>query len=200
MCMSNKVFGYIRVSTQEQNTDRQHIALKEFDIPGGNLYVDVQSGKDFNRPAYRKLIRRLSEGDLLIVKSIDRLGRNYQDIIEQWRVITRKKCADIKVIDMPLLDTSYCKDLLGTFISDLVLQILSFTAQVERDNIRQRQTEGIAAARAKGTSFGKAPLPLPPDFGDLYERWRKGSLSTRQMLALCGFSRRTLYNKIKDLR
>ncbi|MDR2523543.1 MAG: recombinase family protein [Synergistaceae bacterium] len=198
--MNNNVFGYIRVSTQEQNTERQLIALKPFAIPKSNLYIDTQSGKDFKRPAYRKLIQRLTPGDLLIVKSIDRLGRDYQEIIEQWRLITREKNTDIKVIDMPLLDTAYCKDLLGTFISDLVLQILSFVAQMERDCLRQRQTEGIAAAKARGVAFGKSPLSLPENFPDLFLKWRKGELSAEETAALCGFSRRTLYNKTKNLR
>ena len=196
----NNVFGYIRVSTQEQNTERQLIALEPFAIPKSNLYIDTQSGKDFKRPAYRKLIQRLTPGDLLIVKSIDRLGRDYQEIIEQWRLITREKNTNIKVIDMPLLDTAYYKDLLGTFISDLVLQILSFVAQMERDCLRQRQTEGIAAAKARGVAFGKPPLSLPENFPDLFLRWRKGELSAEETAALCGFSRRTLYNKTKNLR
>jgi DNA invertase Pin-like site-specific DNA recombinase len=196
--MFNNIFGYIRVSTHEQNTERQHVAFKPYKIPRKNLYVDRQSGKDFNRPAYQALLQRLACGDLLVVKAIDRLGRNYQDIIEQWRLITREKGADIKVIDMPLLDTTYNKDLLGTFISDLVLQVLSFTAQTERDFLRQRQTEGIAAAKARGVVFGKAPLPLPEDFPALFRSWRDGERSATA--ALCGFSRATLYNKTCRLR
>jgi DNA invertase Pin-like site-specific DNA recombinase len=198
--MQNKTFGYIRVSTQEQNTERQFIALEPFNIPEGNLYVDQQSGRDFNRPAYRRMVRRLCRGDLLIVKSIDRLGRNYCDIKEQWRLLTREKGADIRVLDMPLLDTTCYRDLLGTFISDLVLQILSFTAQAERDCLRQRQAEGIAAAKARGTPFGKTPLLLPEDFDTIFSRWRNRELSTDEAAALCGFSRRTLYNKTKKLR
>jgi DNA invertase Pin-like site-specific DNA recombinase len=198
--MKNKIFGYIRVSTQEQNIDRQRIALEPFQIPAQNLYVDIQSGKDFNRPAYQKLMQRLGSGNLLIVKSIDRLGRNYQDIIEQWRLITRKKATDIRVLDMPLLDTTYCKDLLGTFTSDLVLQVLSFAAQLERENLCQRQAEGIAAAKARGVVFGKEPLPLPRDFNSLFLSWRNGELSAVETATLCGFSRRTLYNKTKTLR
>lgn len=148
------IFGYIRVSTKEQNEDRQLIALKEYNIPPRNLYIEKQSGKDFNRPAYKRMLRRLSSGDLLIIKSIDRLGRNYEDIIDQWRIIIKDHKADIKALDMPLLDTTYGKDLLGTFIAVLVLQIMSYTAQIERYKIRQRQAEGIAAAKAKGVRFG----------------------------------------------
>lgn len=148
------IFGYIRISTKEQNEDRQLIALKEYNIPLRNLYIEKQSGKDFNRPAYKRMLRRLSSGDLLIIKSIDRLGRNYENIIDQWRIIIKDHKADIKALDMPLLDTTYGKDLLGTFIAVLVLQIMSYTAQIERYKIRQRQAEGIAAAKAKGVRFG----------------------------------------------
>jgi DNA invertase Pin-like site-specific DNA recombinase len=197
---TNQIFGYIRVSTQEQNFDRQIAAFAPFNIPRRNLYSDIQSGKDFARPAYRRLLSKLGQDDLLIIKSIDRLGRNYQDVIDQWRVITRRKGADIKVLDMPLLDTAYCKDLLGTFISELVLQVLSFTAQSERDTLRQRQAEGIAAAKARGKTFGKEPLSLPLNFGDLFARWRSGEISTAALTGLCGFSRRTLYNKTKQMR
>jgi DNA invertase Pin-like site-specific DNA recombinase len=186
--------------TQEQNTDRQHMALKPFNIPPKNLYVDAHSGKDFNRPAYKKLLKRLNSGDLLIVKSIDRLGRNYGEIIEQWRVITQTKGAEVRVLDMPLLDTTYCKDLLGTFISDLVLQILSFAAQSERDNLLQRQTEGIAAAKSRGVVFGKKPLPLPANFAEIVTQWRRGGLTSCEVAAICGFSRRTLFYKTKAPR
>ncbi|MDR1649104.1 MAG: recombinase family protein [Synergistaceae bacterium] len=198
--MANEVFGYIRVSTHEQNLDRQRIALAPFGIPDRNLYVDTQSGKDFKRPAYRRLLSRLKRNDLLIIKSIDRLGRNYQDVIEQWRLITRVKKADIRVLDMPLLDTTYHKNLLGTFISDLVLQVLSFTAQSERDTLRERQAEGIAAARLRGQTFGKTPLPLPQNFDDLYVRWRSGERTAENTAFHCGFCRRTLYNKTRTLR
>ncbi|MDR0680681.1 MAG: recombinase family protein [Dysgonamonadaceae bacterium] len=198
--MKNNVFGYIRVSTREQNTDRQHLALKPFKIPPKNLYIDRQSGKDFDRPAYQALLQRLAPGDLLIVKSIDRLGRNYRDIIEQWRLITREKEADIKVLDMPVLDTAYRKDLLGTLISDLVLQVLSFVAQTERDFLRQRQSEGIAAAKARGVAFGKTPIAPPENFTELFQSWRNGERSAAQTAALCGFSRATLYNKTQRLR
>ena len=198
--MNHNLYGYIRVSTQEQNEERQIIALKDFDIPPKNLYLDKLSGKNFNRPAYRKLMKRLGQGDLLIIKAIDRLGRDYMETIEQWRLITRVKKADIRVLDMPLLDTTYHKDLLGTFISDLVLQVLSFTAQSERELLRQRQAEGIAAAKARGTVFGKIPIPLPEDFDSIFRRWHDKELSSKQAAALCGCSVRTFYEKTRTLR
>jgi DNA invertase Pin-like site-specific DNA recombinase len=194
-----RVFGYIRVSTQEQNLDRQRIALQPFNIPDQNLYIDTQSGKDFNRPAYRRMLRHLKKDDLLIVKAIDRLGRNYQDITNQWRIITRDKQAHIRVLDMPLLDTTQYRDLLGTFISELVLQILSYTAQTERDLLRQRQTEGIAAAKARGTTCGRNSLILPENFPDVFHHWRDGKLTAVAAADLCGFSLRTFYNKVKLL-
>ena len=198
--MNKKTFGYIRVSTQEQNIDRQRMALAPFNIPESNIYVDTQSGKNFNRPAYSRLMRKLRRGDLLIVKSIDRLGRNYKDVIEQWRIITNEKGADIKVLDMPLLDTTYYKDLLGTFISEMVLQVMSFMAHMERDTLRQRQAEGIAAAKARGVVFGKEPAALPSNFEALCLKWRNGELSAREVAFLCGISLRTLYKKTKSLR
>ena len=154
-------YGYVRVSTKDQNEDRQYIALRELCIPEENIFMDKQSGKDFVRPQYRRLVRRLKKDDLLYVKSIDRLGRNYTEILEQWRILTKEKGADIVVLDMPLLDTRRGKDLMGTFLSDIVLQELSFVAENERSNIRQRQAEGIAAAKARGVRFGRPPLPLP---------------------------------------
>lgn len=195
--MAFKSLGYMRVSTQEQNEDRQRIALTAEGVPAKNLYMDKLSGKNFNRPAYRRLLKRLRKGDLLVILSIDRLGRNYNEIIEQWRHITREIGADIKVLDMPLLDTTYCKDLLGTFISDLVLQVMSFSAQLERDNLLQRQAQGIAAAKARGIRFGRAPLPLPDNFEELYTHWRGGEMTAAETACLCGFSRRTLYGKAK---
>ena len=155
-------YGYIRVSTRDQNEERQRLAMGELEIPEKNLYRDHQSGKDFDRPQYRKLVRRLKRDDVLYIKSIDRLGRNYREILEQWRVLTKEKGVDIVVLDMPLLDTRRGKDLMGTFIADLVLQILSFVAQNERENIRKRQAEGIAAAKARGVRFGHPPIPMPP--------------------------------------
>ena len=195
--MDKQVYGYIRVSTAEQNDDRQRIALELLGIPESNFFVDKQSGKSFDRPAYKRLMKRLRRGDLLCVKSIDRLGRDYHEIIEQWRLITREKGADIRVLDMPLLDTTYAKDLLGTFIADLVLQVMSFSAQLERENILQRQAEGIAAAKARGVKFGRKPLPTPDDFYELYRQWRAKEIKTKEMTALCGCSRRTLYTKTK---
>jgi DNA invertase Pin-like site-specific DNA recombinase len=196
---NQKVFGYIRVSTQEQNLDRQRIALQPFNIPARNLYVDTQSGKDFDRPAYRRLLRRLGKDDLLIIKAIDRLGRNYQDVITQWRIITQDKQANIRVLDMPLLDTTQYKDLLGTFISDLVLQILSYTAQSERDLLHQRQAEGIAAAKARGITCGRDSLVLPKNFPEVFYRWHRGELTAAAAAILCGCSRRTFYHRVKHL-
>ena len=198
--MGKKIFGYIRVSTQEQNTDRQLVAMAPFNIPKRNIYTDTQSGKDFDRPAYRQLMRKLRKGDLLIVKSIDRLGRSYSDVIEQWRIITKKMGVDIKVLDMPLLDTTYYKDLLGAFISDLVLQVMSFSAQMERDALRQRQAEGIAAAKTRGVIFGKKPAVLPSNFDALCLKWRDGELSAREVAVSCGLSLRTIYKRTRALR
>jgi DNA invertase Pin-like site-specific DNA recombinase len=195
-----EVFGYVRVSMKEQNADRQLIALQPYHIPPENLFIDRKSGKDFDRPKYKRLFRALRAGDLLYVKSIDRLGRDYGEIIEQWRLLTREKGVDIKVLDMPMLDTTYCKDLLGTFISDLVLQVMSFSAQLERENILQRQAEGIAAAKAKGVAFGRKSVEVPETFADIYSRWRNKELSGEQAAELCGFSVKTLYNLTAEWR
>lgn len=184
-------YGYIRVSTREQNEDRQVIALSAFEISQRNLYMDKLSGKDFNRPAYKRLLKKLRPGDLLIVKSIDRLGRNYEEILEQWRIITKEKKTDIRVLDMPLLDTSIHRDLTGTFIADIVLQLLSYVAQSERENIRQRQAEGIAAAKARGVKLGRPSLPLPDDFDEIYEKWRKRKLNSRQAAVILHTSQPT---------
>ncbi len=170
-------YGYIRVSCTDQNEDRQRIALLEAAVPEKNLFLDKQSGKDFLRPNYKRMLRRLKKDDLLIIKSIDRLGRNYGEILEQWRMLTKEKGVDIAVLDMPLLDTRRGKDLMGTFLSDIVLQVLSFVAENERLNIRQRQAEGIAAARARGVQFGRPPRPLPPNFPTVCRRWRAGHIS-----------------------
>ena len=189
-----QIYGYIRVSTKEQHTDRQEIALGACDIPPKNLFTDKQSGKNFDRPAYKRLIRRIKQGDLLIVKSIDRLGRNYDEIIDQWRIITKEKGADICVMDMPLLDTrTQNRDLTGTFIADLVLQILSYVAQTERENIRQRQMEGIAAAKARGVKFGAKKKPVPEEFGEYKEKWVRGELSIRQASEKLGISHMRFY-------
>lgn len=170
-------YGYIRVSTREQNEDRQVIALHEVGVPEKNIYMDKQSGKDFNRPQYKKLLRKMKKDDLLCIKSIDRLGRNYEEILAQWRILTKDKGIDIMVLDMPLLDTRRGKDLMGTFLSDIVLQVLSFVAENERVNIRQRQAEGIAAAKARGVRFGRLPKPLPPNFHAVYQRWKHGEIT-----------------------
>lgn len=171
------IYGYIRVSTREQNEDRQVIALHEVGVPEKNIYMDKQSGKDFNRPQYKKLLRKMKKDDLLCIKSIDRLGRNYEEILAQWRILTKDKGIDIMVLDMPLLDTRRGKDLMGTFLSDIVLQVLSFVAENERVNIRQRQAEGIAAAKARGVRFGRLPKPLPPNFHTVYQRWKHGEIT-----------------------
>jgi DNA invertase Pin-like site-specific DNA recombinase len=188
-------FGYIRVSATDQNADRQCIALAPFDVPQENLYMDKQSGKDFIRPEYIQMLKRLRRGDLLIVTSLDRLGRNYSEVREQWRHITLELGVDIRVLDMPLLDTSHAKDLLGSFIADLVLQVLSFAAQLERENIRRRQAEGIAAAKERGVKWGREPMPLPADFEVLYGRWCKGEIETSEISALCNMSERSFYKK-----
>lgn len=180
------IYGYVRVSTKEQNEDRQLIALHEVGVLQKNIYTDKQSGKDFNRPQYKRLLKKIKPGDLLYIKSIDRLGRNYEEIQNQWRIITKEKNADIYVIDMPLLDTRRGKDLLGTFISDLVLQLLSFVAENERTNIKQRQAEGIAAAKAKGIRFGRPPKPLPDNFHEAYQRWKQGEITGTAAAKECG--------------
>ena len=163
-------YGYIRVSTREQNEDRQLIALRAAAVPEKNMFVDRQSGKDFLRPEYQRMVRKLKKDDLLYIKSIDRLGRNYEEILEQWRILTKEKGVDIAVLDIPLLDTRRGRDLMGTFLSDVVLQILSFVAENERTNIRQRQAEGIAATKAKGVRFGRPPLPLPDNFYEIHKK------------------------------
>ena len=180
------LYGYIRVSTREQNEDRQILALKELSIPEKNLFIDKQSGKDFERPQYRKMVRKMKKDDLLYIKSIDRLGRNYSEILEQWRILTKEKGIDIVVLDMPLLDTRRGKDLMGTFLSDIVLQVLSFVAENERINIRQRQAEGIAAARARGVRFGRPPKPLPENFHEIYQQWKNGKTTGLEAAKACG--------------
>ena len=199
------LYGYIRVSTRDQNEDRQLIALRELKIPEKNIFMDKQSGKDFNRPQYKRLVRKLKKDDLLYVKSIDRLGRNYAEILEQWRLLTQTKGADIVVLDMPLLDTRRGKDLMGTFLSDIVLQVLSFVAENERTNIRQRQAEGIAAAKAKGIRFGRPPKPLPENFHSVYQRWKMGEITGTAAAKECGMPlatfryRAEIYEKAKLL-
>ena len=199
------LYGYIRVSTREQNEDRQILALKELSIPEKNLFIDKQSGKDFERHQYRKMVRKLKKDDLLYIKSIDRLGRNYSEILEQWRILTKEKGIDIVVLDMPLLDTRRGKDLMGTFLSDIVLQVLSFVAENERSNIRQRQAEGIAAAKARGVRFGRPPKPLPENFHHLYQQWKNGKITGTAAAKLCGMPLSTfryhaeIYEKAKLL-
>lgn len=192
-----RVFGYIRVSSRDQNEDRQLIALREVGIPNGNIYLDKQSGKDFERPQYKKLLRKIKKDDLLYIKSIDRLGRNYEEILQQWRMLTKDKGADIVVLDMPLLDTRRGKDLMGTFLSDIVLQLLSFVAENERNNIRQRQAEGIAAAKARGVKFGRPPLPLPENFYEVHNAWRSKKISLAEAAIACNMATSTFYGKAR---
>ena len=191
------VYGYIRVSSTDQNEDRQLIALYGKGVPDERIYMDKQSGKDFKRPQYRRMVRKMKKDDLLYIKSIDRLGRNYKEIQEQWSILTKDKGIDICVVDMPLLDTRQCKDLMGTFIADLVLQILSFVAENERANIRQRQAEGIAAAKARGVKFGRPPVPLPENFYAVHQAWRGGKLPLREAAQKCGMPVSTFYAKAR---
>lgn len=193
-------YGYIRVSTKEQNEDRQLIAMRNHNISTKNIFMDKQSGKNFERKNYQKLIRKLKKGDVIVVKSIDRFGRDYNEIINEWRKITQVKKADIVVIDMPLLDTTQNKNLFGTFISDLVLQILSFVAETERTNIKQRQAEGIAAAKAKGVKFGRPKKYYAEDFIDILLKVRNREISNKQAMELMKVSRGTYYNIIKELK
>ena len=186
-----KVYGYVRVSSTDQHEDRQFIAMTERGVPENNIFIDKQSGKDFKRPQYRKLMKKLRPGDQLCITSIDRLGRNYEEIQEQWRILTREKKVDILVFDMPLLDTRRDKDLIGTLIADIVLQVLSFVAQKERENIRQRQAEGIAAAKARGVRFGRTPAVLPDNFEAVLKMWKDNNLTDSEAARLCGMARST---------
>lgn len=188
---TGKLYGYIRVSTKEQNEDRQRLAMHEFGIADRELYMDKQSGKNFERPNYKKLIRKLKPGDSLVIKSIDRLGRNYEEILEQWRIITREKKAAIVVLDMPLLDTRQGRDLTGTLIADIVLQLLSYVAQTEREFIHQRQAEGIAAAKARGVHMGRAPMEIPDSFAPVYDQWKRGEVSGRGAARILGVAQHT---------
>lgn len=197
--MEHRKFGYCRVSSVAQHEDRQLIAMMELGIPEKNIYVDKQSGKDFNRPQYQKLLRKIGENSVIYIKSIDRLGRNYTEIQEQWRIITKEKKADIVVLDMPLLDTRRGKDLMGTFLSDIVLALLSYVADNERVNIRQRQAEGIAAAKAKGIRFGRPPLPLPDNFYTVYDEWKAKKISLTEASKKCGLPKGTFYSKARRL-
>ena len=195
-----EIYGYVRVSSTDQNEDRQMLALGKQNIAEKNIYIDKLSGQDFNRPAYKKLIKKLKCGDLLYILSIDRLGRNYEEIQNQWRVLTKEIGADICVMDMPLLDTRQGKDLMGTFIADLVLQILSFVAQNERENIRKRQRQGIAAAKAKGVRFGRPEKGLPPDFISLINGWEKKKITLSEILKICEISESTFYRRLREYR
>ncbi|MCL2410306.1 MAG: recombinase family protein [Treponema sp.] len=191
-------YGYIRVSSMEQNEARQVLALGEVGVFGEQVFVDKQSGKDFDRPQYAELMKKLREGDLLYIQSIDRLGRNYEEIQNQWRIITKEVKADVVVLDMELLDTRRYKDLMGTFIADLVLQVLSFVAQHERENIRKRQAQGIAAAQARGVQFGRPALSVPDDFGDLVKKWRKKQITLNEILNICEMSKSTFYRRLRE--
>jgi DNA invertase Pin-like site-specific DNA recombinase len=194
------IYGYVRVSSADQNEDRQLLAMRRLGIPMEYVFVDKQSGKDFNRPKYTALLEALRSGDLLYVQSIDRLGRNYGEIQEQWRVLTKEHGADIAVIDMPLLDTRLNKDLMGTFIADLVLQILSFVAQSERESIKKRQAEGIAAARARGVRFGRPIKMSPENFAELVRAWERGTLSLGKAIAQSGLKEATFYRRLREFR
>lgn len=198
--MSNNIYGYARVSSQEQNEDRQLIALNGVGVMRCNIYIDKQSGKDFNRPQYRRLIRKLRPGDILFIKSIDRLGRNYEEIQNQWRAITKDKGVDVVVLDMPLLDTRRDKNLLGTLISDIVLQLLSFVAENERINIHQRQAEGIAAAKKRGVKFGRPSKEMPDDFAEIVKKWGNKEMRLNEILMLYGVSESTFYRRLRELR
>ena len=189
--MKEKIYGYVRVSSRDQNTARQYTALRDYGVAERDIYTDVRSGKDFDRPAYRRLLKKLRPGDTLVVKSIDRLGRNYAEILEQWREITKEKRAAVVVLDMPLLNTGQGRDLTGTLISDIVLQLLSYVAETEREMIRQRQAEGIAAARARGVRFGRRPLPKPPEFDSVKSAWEGGEISARKAAERLGVNHRT---------
>ena len=189
--MESKLYGYVRVSTKEQNLDRQLHAMREFGVPEAQIYQDKLSGKDFERPAYRRLLKKLKPGDTLVIKSIDRLGRNYEEILEQWRIITKEKQTAVVVLDMPLLDTRQGRDLTGTLIADIVLQLLSYVAQTEREFIRQRQAEGIAAAKARGEHLGRRPKEKPDEYPAVYEQWKSGTVSARGAASRLGVNHRT---------
>ena len=191
------VYGYARVSSRDQNEDRQFIALTEKGVLEENIFLDKQSGKNFDRPQYKRLIKRLKPDDLIYIKSIDRLGRNYTEIQEQWKIITKKKRADICIIDIPLLDTRRGKDLLGTFLADIVLALLSYVAENERINIKQRQAEGIAAAKARGVQFGRRPKPIPDNFAEVCNRWLEGQITIQKAASECGMAMTTFYEKAK---
>ena len=195
--MKNKIFGYARVSSKEQNVERQLVAFKEYGIEERDIYIDKQSGKDFNREQYNTLKHILRENDLLVIKSIDRLGRNYEMIVNEWKDITKNIKADIVVIDMPLLDTRKNKDLLGTFISDLVLQVLGYVAEQERTFIKQRQKEGISVAKNNGVKFGRPKIEKPLNFDEVVVKWKNKEIKTKEAMKLLGLKSNTFYNMIK---
>ena len=194
------VYGYIRVSSTDQNEDRQLVEMNKLSVPASNIFMDKISGKNFERPAYKKMFKKLKQGDLLYILSMDRLGRNYIEIQEQWRILTHEKGIDISVIDMPLLDTRRDKDLMGTFVSDLVLQILSFVAQNERENIKKRQAQGIAAAKARGVRFGRPECPVSDNFGDIVRQWEHGKILFKQAIGACNMSEATFYRRLREYR
>lgn len=196
----SKKYGYIRVSAKDQNEERQLIAMKELDVNLDRIFMDKQSGKDFQRPQYKKMVRELRKNDLLYIKSIDRLGRNYSEILEQWRILTKERGVDIVVLEMPLLDTRRGKDLMGTFLSDIVLQVLSFVAENERSNIKQRQAEGIAAAKARGIQFGRPKIEMPDNFMQLVSQWENKKIRLSYVLEVCQISKATFYRRLNQCR
>ena len=195
-----KAYGYIRVSSADQNEERQRIAMEKAGVDRKDTFIDKMSGKDFNRPQYKKMVRKLRRGDILYVLSIDRLGRDYAEVQDQWRILTKEMGVDICVLDMPLLDTRTCKDLMGTFIADLVLQILSFVAQSERENIRSRQAQGIEAAKSRGVRFGRPAKKLPDNFEEIMKIWENGGYSIEQAAKECNMGRSTFYRKVKKYK
>lgn len=194
------IYGYVRVSSTDQNEDRQMIALHQMGVEDKHIFMDKQSGKDFERPQYKKMVKKMRRGDLLYVLSIDRLGRNYDEIQHQWRILTKEICIDVCVVDMPLLDTRRSKDLLGTFVADLVLQVLSFAAHNERDNIRIRQAEGIAAAKARGVHMGRPVVEAPPDFEQVVKAWERKEISLEEAVKRCGMSESAFYRRRREMR
>ncbi len=196
----NMKYGYVRVSTKEQNTDRQYIALQRAGVSVENIYEDKQSGKDFDRMKYQQLIATVKPGDIIYIKSIDRLGRNYRDILDQWKMITRDRGVDLCIIDMPILDTRKGKNLIGTVISDVVLTLLSYVSENERENIRQRQAEGIAAAKVRGVKFGRPTIKPPEDFQEVVADWKLGKLTTKEVVEHCGMSESTFFRRLRELK
>ena len=195
-----KIYGYCRVSTSDQNEDRQLVAMHELNIPAGRIFVDKQSGKDFDRPMYKQMVKKMQPGDLLYILSIDRLGRNYEEIQNQWRILTKEMSIDICVLDMETLDTRCEKTLVGTLIADLTLQLLSFVAQKEREAIRKRQAQGIAVARAKGIRFGRPEIKIPDNFGTLIRQWEEKQVPLGQILKQCGMGRSTFYQRVRQYK